>query len=43
MKSSSGTELLDAAGVKFLATELLKRASVITPNVPEADSDGIDD
>src|SRR5580692_10768118 len=37
MKSSSGRELLDAAGVKFLATELLKRASVITPNVPEAE------
>src|SRR6202047_3875587 len=37
MKSSSGTELLDAAGVKFLATELLKRASVITPNVPEGE------
>jgi hydroxymethylpyrimidine/phosphomethylpyrimidine kinase len=38
MKSSSGTELLDAAGIKFLATELLKRASVITPNVPEAEA-----
>jgi hydroxymethylpyrimidine/phosphomethylpyrimidine kinase len=37
MKSSSGTELLDAAGVKFVANELLKRASVITPNVPEAE------
>jgi hydroxymethylpyrimidine/phosphomethylpyrimidine kinase len=37
MKSSSGTELLDAAGVKFVATEFLKRASVITPNVPEAE------
>jgi hydroxymethylpyrimidine/phosphomethylpyrimidine kinase len=37
MKSSSGTELLDAAGVKFVSTELLKRASVITPNVPEAE------
>jgi len=37
MKSSSGAELLDAAGIKFLATELLKRASVITPNVPEAE------
>ena len=37
MKSSGGTELLDAAGVKFVATELLKRASVITPNVPEAE------
>lgn len=37
MKSSSGAELLDAAGIKFLAAELLKRASVITPNVPEAE------
>lgn len=37
MKSSSGTELLDAGGVKYLATELLKRSSVITPNVPEAE------
>src|SRR5260370_25008958 len=36
MKSSSGAELLDAAGIKFVATELLKRASGITPNVPEA-------
>src|SRR5499433_2397835 len=33
MKSTSGTELLDAGGVKYVATELLKRASVITPNV----------
>jgi hydroxymethylpyrimidine/phosphomethylpyrimidine kinase len=33
MKSSSGRELLDAGGIKFVATELLKRASVITPNV----------
>lgn len=37
MKSSSGTELLDAAGIKYIATELLKRSSVITPNVPEAE------
>jgi hydroxymethylpyrimidine kinase/phosphomethylpyrimidine kinase len=37
MKSSSGTELLDAAGIKYVATELLKRCSVITPNVPEAE------
>ena len=37
MKSSSGTELLDAAGIKYLAAELLKRASVITPNIPEAE------
>jgi hydroxymethylpyrimidine kinase/phosphomethylpyrimidine kinase len=37
MKSSSGTELLDAAGIKFIATEFLKRSTVITPNVPEAE------
>jgi len=37
MKSSSGAELLDAGGIKFVATELLKRASVITPNVSEAE------
>jgi hydroxymethylpyrimidine/phosphomethylpyrimidine kinase len=37
MKSSSGRELLDAGGIKFVATELLKRVSVITPNVPEAE------
>jgi hydroxymethylpyrimidine/phosphomethylpyrimidine kinase len=37
MKSSSGTELLDASGVKYVATELMKRSSVFTPNVPEAE------
>lgn len=37
MKSSSDTELLDAGGVKYVATELLKRPSVITPNVAEAE------
>ena len=37
MKSSSESELLDSGGVKYLATELLKRSSVITPNVPEAE------
>src|SRR5437879_2726909 len=37
MKSSSGAELLDAAGITYVATELLERASVITPNVPEAE------
>lgn len=37
MKSSGGTELLDSAGIKYLATELLKRATVITPNIPEAE------
>jgi hydroxymethylpyrimidine/phosphomethylpyrimidine kinase len=37
MKSSSGSELLDAGGVNYVVAELLKRASVITPNVPEAE------
>jgi hydroxymethylpyrimidine/phosphomethylpyrimidine kinase len=37
MKSSTGVELLDAGGVKFIVTELLKRSNVITPNVPEAE------
>ncbi len=37
MKSSSNSELLDSGGVKYLASELLKRANVITPNVPEAE------
>jgi hydroxymethylpyrimidine/phosphomethylpyrimidine kinase len=37
MKSSSESELLDSGGVKYLAAELLKRSSVITPNVPEAE------
>jgi len=37
MKSSSGSELLDSTGIKFLAAELLKRSTVITPNVPEAE------
>ena len=37
MKSSSGAELLDSAGIKFVAAELLKRSSVITPNIAEAE------
>ena len=37
MKSSSGTELLDASGVKYVATELMKSSTVFTPNVPEAE------
>jgi hydroxymethylpyrimidine/phosphomethylpyrimidine kinase len=37
MKSSSGTELLDSGGIKYIMAELLKRSSVITPNVPEAE------
>jgi hydroxymethylpyrimidine/phosphomethylpyrimidine kinase len=37
MKSSTGTELLDAGGINYIIAELLKRSSVITPNVPEAE------
>ena len=37
MRSSGNSELLDAGGVKYLSTELLKRSTVITPNVPEAE------
>lgn len=37
MKSSSGAELLDTAGMKYLIAELLKRSTVITPNVQEAE------
>jgi hydroxymethylpyrimidine/phosphomethylpyrimidine kinase len=38
MRSSSDSELLDAAGVKYLSSELLRRSSVITPNIPEAEA-----
>ncbi len=37
MKSSSGSELLDTGGINYMVSELLKRSSVITPNVPEAE------
>ena len=37
MRSSSNSELLDQGGVKYLSTELLKRSTVITPNIPEAE------
>jgi hydroxymethylpyrimidine kinase/phosphomethylpyrimidine kinase len=37
IRSSSDSELLENTGVKYLATELLKRSSVITPNIPEAE------
>ena len=37
MRSTAGsTELLDGAGVKFVRDELMKRVSVITPNIAEA-------
>ncbi len=34
--SAGGPDLLDAGGVKYLADELMKRAAVLTPNIPEA-------
>jgi hydroxymethylpyrimidine/phosphomethylpyrimidine kinase len=34
--SAGSPELLDAGGVKYLSEELMKRASVITPNIAEA-------
>src|ERR1700747_454147 len=37
MKSSTGTELLDAGGINYIVAEMLKRSTVITPNVPEAE------
>ncbi len=35
--SAGGADLLDAVGVKYVAEELMKRASVVTPNVAEAE------
>jgi hydroxymethylpyrimidine/phosphomethylpyrimidine kinase len=35
--SSSGERLLDEDGVRVLCTELLPRARVVTPNIPEAE------
>ncbi len=38
VKPTTGeADLLDAGGVKFLAEELLKRATVVTPNIAEAE------
>jgi len=34
--TAGSPELLDASGVKYLSEELMKRASVITPNIDEA-------
>jgi hydroxymethylpyrimidine kinase/phosphomethylpyrimidine kinase len=34
--SAGGPDLLDAGGVKYLTEELIKRASVVTPNIAEA-------
>lgn len=38
IKSSSGAEFLDASGVKFVISELLKRSTVVTPNISEAET-----
>lgn len=38
MAASGGVRLLDAAGVQALCSELLPRAHVITPNIPEAEA-----
>lgn len=35
--SAGNAELLDASGLKFLREELLKRATLITPNLPETE------
>src|SRR5208282_577433 len=35
--TSGNADLLDAAGLKFVRDELIKRVSVITPNMPEAE------
>ncbi len=36
VRSSSGLELLDAAGVEFMRAHLLSRVAVVTPNLGEA-------
>jgi hydroxymethylpyrimidine/phosphomethylpyrimidine kinase len=36
LKSSSGADLLDAAGVRMLTEKLLRLATVVTPNTDEA-------
>jgi len=36
LKSSSGADLLDAAGVRLLTAELLALSTVVTPNIDEA-------
>jgi hydroxymethylpyrimidine/phosphomethylpyrimidine kinase len=38
IRSSSGAELLDAAGEKLLINRLFPLADLVTPNVPEAES-----
>jgi hydroxymethylpyrimidine/phosphomethylpyrimidine kinase len=38
MMAKSGDRLLDADGVQMLCTELLPKALVVTPNIPEAEA-----
>ena len=38
LRSTSGKELLDAAGFKFLREQLLQRAVIVTPNLAEAEA-----
>jgi hydroxymethylpyrimidine/phosphomethylpyrimidine kinase len=38
LKSSSGAELLDAAGTRLLVERLIPQADVVTPNVDEAEA-----
>ena len=35
---SGGVELMDAAGLKFLREELMKRSTIVTPNIAEAEA-----
>ncbi|HSH17069.1 MAG TPA: bifunctional hydroxymethylpyrimidine kinase/phosphomethylpyrimidine kinase, partial [Verrucomicrobiae bacterium] len=35
---SGGEELIDASGMKFLRDELMKRATIVTPNIAEAEA-----
>lgn len=35
---SGGAELIDAGGMKFLRDELMKRATIVTPNIAEAEA-----
>jgi hydroxymethylpyrimidine/phosphomethylpyrimidine kinase len=38
MKSTSGeVDLVDAGGIKYIGEELLKRATIVTPNIAEAE------
>lgn len=34
---SGGADLIDSAGLKFIGEELLKRATIVTPNIAEAE------